>query len=90
MVQNMDHIEASCIFYDEVGTLNGLEQSTICVSTVTTLVIAMLAIHHDMMFSVCWMYDSRDSLRQSSADVCSVEECRVFITQRRDLGRCSR
>ena len=55
MLQDMDHIEASCIIYVEVGTLNGLEQSKICGLTVTTLGIAMLTIHHDMMFSVCFM-----------------------------------
>jgi len=55
MLQDMDHIEASCIIYVEVGTLNRLEQSKICILTVTTLGIAMLTIHHDMMFSVCFM-----------------------------------
>jgi len=52
MLQDMDHIEASCVFYVEVGTLNRLEQSKICVLTVTTLAIAMLTIHHDWLFSV--------------------------------------
>ena len=53
MLQDMDHIEASCVLYVEVGTLNRVEQSTICVLTVTTLGIAMLTVHHDMMFRVC-------------------------------------
>jgi len=39
--------------YVEVGTLNRLEQSKNCVLTVTTLGIAMLTVHYDMMFSVC-------------------------------------
>ena len=55
MLQDMDHLEASCIFYFEVGTLNRFEQSKICVLTVTTLGIAMLTVHHDMMFRVCRM-----------------------------------
>ena len=55
MLQDMDHIEASCVFYVEVGTLNRLKQSTICVLTVTTLGIAMLTLDHDLMFSVCMM-----------------------------------
>jgi len=82
MLQDMDHIEASCIFYVEVGTLNRLEQSKISILTVTTLGIAMLTVHHDMMFSVCFMYDPRDFLRQTSADVLSVKECTVLISHR--------
>jgi len=55
MLQDMDHIEASCVFYVEVGTLNRLEQSKMRISTVTTLGIAMLTVHHDIMFSICFM-----------------------------------
>jgi len=55
MLRDMDHIEASCVFYVEVGTLNRLEQSKFCVVTVTTFGIAMLTVHHDMIFSVCCM-----------------------------------
>jgi len=53
MLQDMDHIEASCVCYVEVGMLNQSEQSKICVLKVTTLGIAMLNIHHDMMFGIC-------------------------------------
>jgi len=55
MLQDMDHIEASCVVYVEVGTSNRLEQSIICVWTVTTLGIAMLTVHHDLMFTFCIM-----------------------------------
>ena len=55
MLQDMDHREASCIFDVKVGTLNQLEQSKICVLTVTTLGIAMLTVDHDLMFGVCIM-----------------------------------
>ena len=55
MLQDMDPIEASCVFYVEVGMLNGHEQSKICVLTVTTLEIAMLTVHYDMIFSVCFI-----------------------------------
>jgi len=55
MLQNMDHIEASGVFYVEVGTLNRLEQSKFGDLTVTTMGIAMLTVHHDLMFSVCIM-----------------------------------
>jgi len=36
MLQDMDHMEASCVFYVEVGTLDRLDQSKIWVLTVTT------------------------------------------------------
>jgi len=55
MLQDMDHMEASCIFYVEVGTLNQLDQTKTCVVTITTLGIAMLTVHHYMMFSICFM-----------------------------------
>jgi len=57
----MDHIEARCICYVEVGTLDGLEQSKLCVFTINTLGMAMLTIHHDMIFSVCFNKDPTDS-----------------------------
>jgi len=52
MLGDKDHIKASCVFYVKVGTFNQLEQSKICVLTVTTLGIAMLTVHHDIMFCV--------------------------------------
>jgi len=55
MLQDIDHIEASCVSYVEVGTLNQLEQSKICILTIATLGIAMLTLDHDLMFSVCIM-----------------------------------
>jgi len=61
MLQDMDHIEASCVFYVEVGRPNWLEQNKICVLTVNTLGIAMPTVHHDMIFSVCFIQDRRDS-----------------------------
>jgi len=37
MRQDMDHMEASCIFYVKVGTLDQLKQSKFCFLTVTKL-----------------------------------------------------
>jgi len=37
MLQDMDHIEASCVLYVEVGTLHRLVQYKIYVLTVTKL-----------------------------------------------------
>ena len=55
MLQDMDHIEAGSVFYVEVGTLHRLEESKICVLNITTLGIAMLTIHGDMIISVCFI-----------------------------------
>jgi len=57
----MDHIEARCVFDFEVGILNRLKESNICVLTIDTLRIAMLTVHHDMIFSVCSISDPKDS-----------------------------
>jgi len=79
MLQGMDHMEASCVFYVKVGTLDQLEQSKICVLTVTKLGIVMLTVQIDSIFSVSFMYDPGDLLRQTSPDVLSVEEYPVYM-----------
>jgi len=60
MLQDIDHMEASCIFYVKVGTLDQLEHSKFCVLTVTKLGIVMLTLQDDSMFSVSFMYDPGD------------------------------
>ena len=60
MLQGMDHMEASCVFYVKVGTLDQLEQSKFCVLTVTKLGIVMLTLQDDSIFSVSFMYDPGD------------------------------
>jgi len=52
MLQDMDHMEASCIFYVKVGRFDQLEQSKISVLTVTSLGIVMLTVHQDLMVGV--------------------------------------
>jgi len=46
MLPDMDPIEASCVFYVEVGMLHQLEQSKMYILTVTELGIAMLTVQH--------------------------------------------
>jgi len=75
----MDHMEAGWVFYVKVGTLDQVEQSKFCVLTVTTLGIVMLTVQDDLTFSVSFMYDPGELLRQTSADVLSVEEDRVYM-----------
>jgi len=79
MLQGMDHMEASCVFCVKVGTLDQLEQSKFCVLTVTKLGIVMLAVQIDSNFSVSFVYDPSDILRQTIPDVLSVEEYPVYM-----------
>jgi len=51
MLQDVDNMEASCFFYVEVGTLNQLEQSNVCVLTGTTFGIVILTVSHFMMLA---------------------------------------
>jgi len=55
MLQDMKHIEATCIFYVKVGMFDQLEYSEICVLTVRTLGILMLSLQHDLIFSVSFV-----------------------------------
>ena len=52
MLQEMDHMEASCVFYVKVGRFDQFEQSKISVLTVTSLGIVMLTGHYDLIVSV--------------------------------------
>jgi len=79
MLQGMDHMEASCVFYVKVGTLDQLEQSKFCVLSITKLGIVMLTVQIDSIFSVSFMYDPGDLLRQTSPDVLFVEEYPVYM-----------
>jgi len=79
MLPDMDHMEAGCIFYVKVGTLDQLEQSKFCVLTVTKLGIVMLTIQDELIFNVSFMYDPGDLLRPTSPDILSVEEYSVYM-----------
>jgi len=72
MLQDMDHIEASCVFYVKVGRFDQLEQSKIWVLTVTSLVQVMLTVYHDLMVSVGFVSEPGNVLRQTSPDVCFI------------------
>jgi len=85
MLQDMDHMEASCVIYVKVGMSNWLEQSTICFLTITTLGIAMRNVHHYMMFGIFFLWDPVNCLRYTTPDVVSVAECAAYISQSRHL-----
>jgi len=52
MLQDMDNMEASCVFYVKVGTFNHLEQKNICLLTGNELGIDRLTVQHDLIVSV--------------------------------------
>jgi len=69
MLQDMDNMEASCVFYVKVSTFTHLEQSETSLLTVIKSGIVRLTIQHDLIVSISFMYYPRDSLRQTSANV---------------------
>jgi len=89
MLQDMDHMVASCVFFVKVGTLDQLEQSKICILTVTTLRIVMLSIQHECIISLCDIEDPRNFSRQASPEVLSVEQFAVCILLTWDFSSCS-
>jgi hypothetical protein len=52
MLQEMDHMETSCVIYVKVGRFDQYKQSKISVLTVTSLGIVMLTVHYDMIHNV--------------------------------------
>ena len=79
MLQDLDSMEASCVFYIKVGKLNHLEHSQIWLVTVNKAGIVRLTVQHTMIFSVSFMYYPGDFLRQTSAVVRFLEECPIYI-----------
>jgi len=75
----MDNMEASCVFYVKVGTFTHLEQSKISLLTVNKSRIVTLTIQHDKIVSVIFMKYPGDYLRQTSADVLSLEQHPINI-----------
>ena len=72
MLQDMDHMEASCVFYVKVGTLDQREQSKFCVLTVTKLGIVIITVQDNSTFSVSVRYDPGDVSIQTSPDILPV------------------
>jgi hypothetical protein len=73
MLQVMDNIEVSCVFYIKVSTVTHLESSKIGLLTVNKSGIVTLTVQHDMIVSVKFMLYPGDYLRQTSADFRSLE-----------------
>jgi len=55
MLQDMDNMEASFIFYVNFGTFTLLERSKDALLTVNESGIVRLTIHHDLIASISFM-----------------------------------
>jgi len=75
MLQDMDYMEASCVFYVKVCTFTHLEQRKTSLLTVKEMGIVRLTVQHDLIVSVSFIYHPGDYLRQTSADVLLLEQC---------------
>jgi len=73
MLQDMDNMEASCVFHVKVSTFIHLELSKTSLLTVNESGIIRLTLQHDMIASIRFMFHPGDTLRQTSADVLSLE-----------------
>jgi hypothetical protein len=74
----MENMVASCIFYVKVGTLTHLEQSITYLLTVNQTGIVRLMVQHDFIVSISFVHYPRDNLRQTSADILSLEQCPIY------------
>jgi hypothetical protein len=53
MLEDIDLIEASCLFYVKIDIINQLKQSEIGFLTITLMGIIMLAILHHLIIGIC-------------------------------------
>jgi len=81
MLQVMDNMEASCVFYVKVGKFTHLQKSKISLQTVNNSGIVTLTVQHDMIVIVIFMQYPWDHLRQTSADVLSLEQHPMNISR---------
>jgi len=81
MLQGMDSMDTSCIFYGKIGMFNHLEQSKFWLLTVSKAGLVKQIIQHDLIVSVSFMYYPGDFSRQTFTVILSVEECPIDIRQ---------
>jgi hypothetical protein len=86
MSQYMENVKASCVFYVKVGTLTPLEQSTSFLLTVNKMGIVRLTVQYDSIVSVDFMYYPGDNLKETSADVLSLNQSSIYSCQSCDVG----
>jgi hypothetical protein len=86
MLQEMDNIEVSCIFYVKVSTFTHLEQSKIALLTVTKSGITTFTVQHNMIVRVSLLSYPWDYLRETSAGVLLLELHPIHIQPLGDFG----
>jgi len=89
MMQDTDNMDASCVFYVKVGMLYYLAHSQIWLVTVNQMGIVRLTAQNDLIVGVSFMEYPGDVLRQTSADILSLEECPSDFGQSCDFGPCT-
>jgi hypothetical protein len=77
MLQDMDSMETSRMFYVKVGMFTHLEQSKMSPLTVNKTGINSLTVQYNLIVSVSFMYYPRDYVRQTTADIPSLEQCPI-------------
>jgi len=86
MLQDMDNIEASCVFDIKVSMFTHLERSKTSLWTVNKSEIVTLTIQHNLLVSISFMYYPADNLRSTLADVLSLEQCPIYSWQSCDFS----
>jgi len=86
MLQDMDNVEARCVFYVKVSTFTHLEQRKTSLLTVNKSGIVRLTVQHDLIVGISFMYYRRDSSRQTSAHVLFFEHCPIYSWQSSDFS----
>ena len=79
MLQDMDSMVASCVFYVKVGKLIHLGRSLIWFVTVNKAGIVRLTVIDHIIVSVSFLQYPGDCLRQTSAGVLFLEEGPIHI-----------
>jgi len=85
MLQDMDNIKPTCVFYVKVSTFTHLEQCKTTIVTVNQWGVVTLNVRHELILSVSFMYYPGDDLRQTEAHVLSLEQCAIDRQQSSDF-----
>jgi len=88
MLHDMDNMETRCVFVVKVGMFTQLEQSKIWLLTVNKSGIVRQTVQHDRIVSISFTYYPSNFLRQTSADILSLKEWPMYISQSCDFGCC--
>jgi len=81
MLQDQSNKDASCVFYVRVSSYTHLEQSQTSLLSVTELWIHMLTVHCDLNIGDSSMDYPANPLRQTSADIHSMDLCPNYAWQ---------